>query len=50
MKEGIFVGPQIHKLLRDDMFNTLLQGIEEKAWDAFHLVSTNFLGNIRAEN
>ena len=32
------------------MFNYLLQGEEEKAWDAFRLVSTNFLGNFRAEN
>jgi hypothetical protein len=44
------VGPQIRKLFRDDMFNNLLQGYEKKAWDAFHLVSANFLGNIRAEN
>jgi len=32
------------------MFNSLLQGDEKKAWDAFHLVSADFLGNIRAEN
>jgi hypothetical protein len=32
------------------MFNNLFQGDEKKAWDAFRLVSTNFLGNIRAEN
>lgn len=44
------MGPQIHKLFRDDMFNNLLQGDEKKVWDAFRLVSTNFLGNIRAEN
>jgi hypothetical protein len=50
IKEGVFVDPQIRKLFRDDMFNKLLQGDEKKAWDAFRLVSTNFLGNIRAEN
>ena len=44
------MGPQIRKLFRDDMFNNLLQGDEKKSWDAFRLVSTNFLGNIRAEN
>ena len=44
------MGPQIRKLFRDDMFNNLLQGDEKKAWDAFRLVSTKFLGNIRAEN
>jgi len=32
------------------MFNNLLQGDEKKVWDAFGLVSTNFLGNIGAEN
>ena len=26
--EGVFVGPQIRKLFRDDMFNNLLQGDE----------------------
>jgi len=52
IKEGVSVGPQIHKLFRDNMFNNVLQGDEKKkkAWDAFRLVSTNFLGNIRAEN
>ena len=49
IKEGVFVGPQIRKLFRHDMFNNLLKGDEKKAWDAFRLVSTNFLGNIRAE-
>jgi len=32
------------------MFNSLFQGDEKKAWEAFRLVSSNFLGNIRAEN
>jgi hypothetical protein len=32
------------------MFNNPLQDDEKKAWDAFHLMSTNFLRNIRAEN
>ena len=44
------MGPQIRKLFRDDMFNNVLQGDEKKAWDAFHLVSINFLGNILPEN
>jgi hypothetical protein len=50
IKEGVFVGPQIRKLFSDDVFNSLLQGDEKKAWDAFRLVSTNFIGNIRTEN
>ena len=32
------------------MFNSLLQGDEKIAWDAFGLVSANFFGNISAEN
>jgi hypothetical protein len=43
IKEGIFVGPQIRELFRDEKFDSLLQGDEKKAWDAFRLVSTNFL-------
>jgi len=50
IKEEFFVGPQIRKLFRDVMFKTLLQCDEIQAWDAFRLVSTNFLVNIRAEN
>jgi hypothetical protein len=44
------VGPQIRKLFRDDMFNSLLQDDKKKAWDVFRLVSINLLRNVRAEN
>jgi len=50
IKEGVFMGPQIRKLFRGDMFSILLQGDEKKGWVAFRLVSTNFLANNRAEN
>jgi len=50
IKEGVFVGPQIRKLFRDNMFYNLLQGDEKKDWGGFCLAPTNFLGNIRAEN
>ncbi|KAK1793082.1 hypothetical protein P4O66_011490, partial [Electrophorus voltai] len=50
IKEGIFVGPQIHQLFIDEKLNYLLKGDEKKAWDAFRLVSTNFLGNVRTGN
>ena len=50
IKEGGFVGPQIRKHFTVNMFNNPLQGDDKKAWDAFRLVSTKFLGNIRAEN
>ena len=44
------MGPQIRKFFRDVMFNSVLQSDEKKAWDAFRLVSADFLGNNRAEN
>ncbi|KAK1791329.1 hypothetical protein P4O66_013345, partial [Electrophorus voltai] len=50
IKEGIFVGPQICQLFIDEKFDYVLKGDEKKAWDAFRLVSTNFLGNVRAGN
>jgi hypothetical protein len=49
IKDGVFVGPQIRKLFRDCILNNLLQD-EKKAWDAFCLLSANFLRNVRAEN
>jgi len=50
IKEGGFMGPQIRRPFRDHMFNSFPQGDEKKTWDTFRLVSTKFLGNIRAEN
>jgi hypothetical protein len=50
IKEGIFVGPQIRKLFGDAQFDSILEGKEKDAWDAFKMVAKNFLGNIKAEN
>lgn len=50
IKEGIFVGPQIRKLLNDETFNRVIEGKEKGAWEAFKSVVHNFLGNQRAEN
>ena len=47
LKRG-FLCPQIR--MQDDMFNNLLPSEEKNSWDPFRLGSTNFLGNIRAEN
>ena len=46
LKEGVFIGPQI----RDEYFDTLLQGDEKAAWDSFKFVVKVFLGNRRAQN
>jgi len=42
LKEGIFIGPQIRDLIKDDK---LLQGDEKAAWDSFKFVVKGFLGN-----
>ncbi|GBM20952.1 hypothetical protein AVEN_186582-1 [Araneus ventricosus] len=47
IKEGVFVGPQIEQLFRDPKFEKLLRSKEKQVWDQ---VSTNFLGNDKAEN
>ncbi|GBM59891.1 hypothetical protein AVEN_62370-1 [Araneus ventricosus] len=50
IKEGVCVGPQIKQLFRDPKFEKLLRGKEKQVCDAFCQVSTNFLGNDKAEN
>ena len=50
IKEGVFVGPQICELLRDDTFDHLLHGKERKIWKAFQSVATEFFGNYKADN
>ena len=50
LKKGIFVGPQINKLLKDKGFDHTLSGIEKVAWNAFRDVAHNFLGNTKAPN
>ena len=44
MKEGIFIGPQIRDLIKDEYFDMLLQGDEKAAWDSFKFVVKGFLG------
>ena len=50
IKEGVFVGRQIRELLRDEEFQSLIQGDEKAAWEAFKAVVAGFLGNNREEN
>jgi len=50
LKEGIFIGPQIRDLIKDEYFDKLLQGDEKAVWDSFKFVVKGFLGNRRAEN
>ena len=44
IKEGVFVGPQIRKLILNDMFDKTLNETELAAWKSFKQVWLNFLG------
>ena len=46
--KGVFIGPQILNLIKEEYFDTLLQGDEKAAWDSFKFVVKGFLGNRRA--
>lgn len=45
VKEGVFVGPQIRKLMKDQQFENSMKSIERNAWVSFKNVVDNFLGN-----
>ena len=47
---GVFDGPQIRKLIKDNQFLTSMDPVEFDAWSSFVLVVKNFLGNDKAEN
>jgi len=49
IKEGVFTGPQMHQLFRDEQFDRIPSGNEKRAWNDFGLVVTRFLGN-KADN
>ena len=50
LKEGIFDGPQIRKLLNDDKFTDSMNDREKAAWISFKEVVENFLGNFKSDN
>ncbi|GBM50564.1 hypothetical protein AVEN_266786-1 [Araneus ventricosus] len=45
LKEVVFVGPDIRKMMKDENFETKMETNERKAWESFKLVITSFLGN-----
>lgn len=45
LKEGIFVGPQIRKLMNNSIFEKRLNPKELPAWKSFVSVVRGFLGN-----
>ena len=50
LKKGIFDGPQIRKMLRDESFIATMNEKERAAWLSFKNVFENFLGNHKSEN
>jgi hypothetical protein len=45
LKAGIFIGPDIGKLMFVEDFHITLTEVEREAWIAFRSVVTRFLGN-----
>lgn len=50
IKEGVFIGPQIKKLMQDAEFDKTLDKVEKIAWKSFKDVVDGFLGNNKAKN
>ena len=50
IKEDIFVGPQIRKLIFNNQFDEILYGNELDTWISFKKVCETFLGCHSSEN
>ncbi|GBM82223.1 hypothetical protein AVEN_93098-1 [Araneus ventricosus] len=50
LKEGVFVGPDIRTMLKDENFDTKMEANERKARESFKLVITSFLRNKKDPN
>lgn len=50
LKAGIFDGPQIRTLIKDNNFIDCMNNLESVAWKSFVQVVTKFLGNEKADN
>lgn len=50
IKAGVFDGPQIRQLIKDEHFTGTMPDLEKNAWLSFKDVVKNFLGNKRASN
>ncbi|CAK9833042.1 hypothetical protein ANTRET_LOCUS9781 [Anthophora retusa] len=50
IKDGVFDGPQIKKLLGDEEFERYLSPAEAAAWNSFKLIVSDFLGNNKSPN
>jgi hypothetical protein len=43
IKDGIFIGPEIRQLLKDEQFEEQLNEVGKAAWQAFRNVKKSFL-------
>ena len=50
IKEGVFIGPQIRKLFRNDEFDKMLNKDERTAWNCLKDVCQDFSSSHRAGN
>ena len=47
VKAGVFIGPQIRQLLKDQQFEAVLSDKEKATWQSFEKVSNGFLGKFK---
>ena len=45
IKGGIYVGPQIRRILVSEMLEKQMSDLERNAWQAFRIILEGFLGN-----
>ena len=50
LKAGVFDGPDIRKLIKDENFVTSMNQLQSKTWRSFVAVTQNFLGNKRSDD
>ncbi|KAF2367923.1 hypothetical protein FHG87_001323 [Trinorchestia longiramus] len=48
IKAGVFVGPQMRQVIKDEQFIGTMSDLDKNAWLSFKDVIENFLGNTRA--
>ena len=50
VKSGIFVGPQIRRMLSSEELEKQMSDLERNAWQAFRMIVEGFLGNHRRDD
>ena len=50
VKQGVFDGPDVRKMVKDNQFVETMTYVERRAWNGFMNVIKNFLGNNKSAN